>query len=812
MLVSSTPLLLLVFAFAAQEGKLLFLFGGFEVCVKNDRSVGSLGVFLGDDPFDFVLPMTLFQIIIVGLISRGLEFFLRPIETPKFTGVLLGPSVFGRNEVILGTLFPLKQSIILLTLSKISLSYCVFLITLKMDVMTTLKGSKRCWRFGVFPFLASFFITIILLALYTPPDVKQKSGNDLPNVFTLGSFAVVSEALSDLNLIATELGQIALSSALISEILQWIAMSFQFNSGADLDFTLVLLAGSCGFAIICLFIVRPLVKIIIKTTPPGKPMKEIYVVLILLGVLIMAAISDTLGIYFVIGPALYGLVMPNGPPLATAMMERTEAIMTNFLMPFFYIYIGLETNLTGIHLHWKVFLVFQAILFVGFIVKVLTCVLISPTYNIKPKHGLVLGLILSVKGIVELIFLNRMHKLKVIDGEIFGQMVISVVLITTICIPLIKSLYKHCPRVLKTTSIHEGRVRTIQNICESSEFSIISCVHKDENVHSMIALLEACNPTIESPICVYAIHLIELLGKSTPILLPMNKLNKKSLSSSYPNTNHILRAFENYSDNSSGPVTVLSYVSVAPYSSMHEPICNLAEDKSVHLLIIPFHQNGHTPVSSHCSIPLRDLNDNFLATAKCTVGILMDRYSSLSRRSSKVYFHVGIFFIGGVDDREALALGIRILERPNTRVTLFRFVLPNCNSESIADKFMDNEEEMLELTLDESLIDEFKGKNIINGDCVTWHEVVVEDCIQVLEAIKGFENDYDLVMVGKRHNIGEFTDEEMSNFMDNADQLGIFGDLLASNEFCDGKVPVLILQCGQKRVKQSEKPRPPHIV
>lgn len=110
-----------------------------------------------------------------------------------------------------------------------------------------------------------------------------------------------------------------------------------------------------------------------------------------------------------------------------------------------------------------------------------------------------------------------------------------------------------------------------------------------------------------------------------------------------------------------------------------------------------------------------------------------------------------------------------------------------------------------ESMLHEILIDEFKPKKI-NNDNVVCHEIMVEDCTQMLEAIRGLENeDCNLVMVGKRHNIGELTDEEMSNFMDNAILLGVFGDMLASTEFCNGKVPILVLQCGEKRVKQFEK-------
>ncbi|KAH1226678.1 Cation/H(+) antiporter 15 [Glycine max] len=235
---------------------------------------------------------------------------------------------------------------------------------------------------------------------------KVKCQYHFPNIFTLSSFAVLSETLMERNLVATELGQIALSSAMIREILQWITMELQFNTKFSLQFTIVFLTGATGFAVLLLLIIRPLVNIVVERTPPGKPIKESYIVLLLLGPLVWAAISDTFGIYFIMGTFLYGLVLLNGPPLATTIIERCELI-------------------------------------------VLACALISPTYNIKPKHGVVLGLILKVKGIVELIFYSRMNKLKVIDTEVFSVTVMYVVVLTSLCIPLIKCLYRH-RRVCKT--------------------------------------------------------------------------------------------------------------------------------------------------------------------------------------------------------------------------------------------------------------------------------------------------------------------------------------------------------------------------
>ncbi|KAI5407726.1 hypothetical protein KIW84_053822, partial [Lathyrus oleraceus] len=153
--------------------------------------------------------------------------------------------------------------------------------------------------------------------------------------------------------------------------------------------------------------------------------------------------------------------------------------------------------------------------------------------------------------------------------------------------------------------------------------------------------------------------------------------------------------------------------------------------------------------------------------------------------------------------REALALGIRMSERENMKVSLFRFVVLNrkeYESKSLSGGEVSLDEEAQEEMLDESLIDEFKGMKFGIGN-VCCYEVVVDDGVEVLSAIRGLEGDYDLVMVGRRHNIESLKDEEMGNFIENVQILGIFGDMLSSTEFCIGMVPVLVTQCGgDKRV------------
>jgi hypothetical protein len=113
--------------------------------------------------------------------------------------------------------------------------------------------------------------------------------------------------------------------------------------------------------------------------------------------------------------------------------------------------------------------------------------------------------------------------LQILDDKTYSHLVLCVVVTTAIVTPLIRLLYKHRPRVLNSSSIFDEEMRTIQNTPKNSEFRIVTCLHSEGNVRGMTALMEICNPIQESPLCVFVIHLIELLGKSASMLITLTQ-------------------------------------------------------------------------------------------------------------------------------------------------------------------------------------------------------------------------------------------------------------------------------------------------
>ncbi|KAB1217671.1 Cation/H(+) antiporter 15 [Morella rubra] len=259
------------------------------------------------------------------------------------------------------------------------------------------------------------------------------------------------------------------------------------------------------------------------------------------------------------------------------------------------------------------------------------------------------------------------------------------------------------------------------------------------------------------------------------------------LTTSFCSSDHILRAFVNYSKNASGPVTLHPFTMMAPYKSMHENICRIARDKQIPLIVVPYHNNQRAVQGDRVATSVRGLNATIKTLAPCTVGVLVDR-GFRNMRPTHFSYHVGVVFIGGRDDREALAYASRMSGHPYVSVTVIRVILRDQNEQGDGD-----EDEKMERLIDEALFDEFKLKNVCNA-CVVCREIMVEDSVGVVDAIRCLERNYDLVMVGRRHRKIPLHDEEMPAFTVNED-LGVIGDVLASSDSFGVWVSVLVLHC-----------------
>ncbi|KAM7262167.1 hypothetical protein ACFE04_021244 [Oxalis oulophora] len=389
----------------------------------------------------------------------------------------------------------------------------------------------------------------------------------------------------------------------------------------------------------------------------------------------------------------------------------------------------------------------------------------------------------------------------VLDDEAFATMVIGAVVMTGVITPIVTHIYRPTRRFVPY------KRRTIQRSKPDSEFKVLVCVHTPRNVPTIINILEACNPTKKSPLCVYVLYLVELTGRASAMLIVHNtrKSGRPALNRTQAQSDHIINAFENF-EQQTDCVSVQPLTAISPYSTMHEDICNLAEDKRVAFVIIPFHKQQTVDGGMESTNPaFRLVNQNVLANAPCSVGILVDRGFSGSTQSivsgNKVTHHIAVLFFGGPDDREALAYAWRMLEQEGISFTLMRFIPgdldvvepttknPNVDDRRILTVETDNDRER---HLDEEYVNAVRKKHS-NDESFYYIERFVNNGEETLGAIRSMDiNAYDLFIVGRGQGMISPLTAGLTDWSE-CPELGAIGDLLASLDFA-ATVSVLVVQ------------------
>ncbi|XWS41307.1 hypothetical protein CRYUN_Cryun17cG0070300 [Craigia yunnanensis] len=766
------------------------------------------GVWQGDNPLDYSLPLFILQLTMVVVTTRMLVFVLKPLRQPRVVseilgGVLLGPSVLGRNQEFANTIFPLRSVMVLETMANVGLLYFLFLVGVEMDLSVIRRTGKKALAIAIAGMVLPFLIGVCFsFILHSDKPEALTQGTFilfLGVALSVTAFPVLARILAELKLINSEIGRLALSSALINDMCAWILLALAIALAENDTTTLASLwvvLSSAAFVAICILIVRPAISWMIRRTPEGESFNEFYICLILTGVMISGFITDAIGTHSVFGAFVFGLIIPNGP-LGVTLIEKLEDFVSGLLLPLFFAISGLKTDIAAIR-GGRTWGILAVVIFLSCAGKIAGTVMITTFYQMPLNEGFILGLLMNTKGLIEMIVLNVGRDQKVLDDESFAFMVIVAVVMTGIISPIVATIYKPSRRFVPY------KRRTLQRSKPDGELRVLVCVHTPRNVPTIVNILEASHPTKKSPICVYVLHLVELTGRASAMLIVHNtrKSGRPALNRTQAQSDHIIHAFENFEQHSSC-VSIQPLTAISPYSSMHEDICSLAEDKRVALVIIPFHKQQTVDGGMEATNPaFRTVNQNLLANAPCSVGILVDRGLSGSTRlaANELSHNVAVLFFGGPDDREALAYGWRMCEHPGISLTVLRFVPGEDAAEStMQPTAAQNDPGMItvetdnsrEKQLDDEYINDFRMKNA-NDESIIYTESVVNNGEETVAAIRTLDSSHDLFIVGRGQGMISPLTAGLTDWSE-CPELGAIGDILASSDFAS-TVSVLVIQ------------------
>ncbi|XWS45768.1 hypothetical protein CRYUN_Cryun14cG0007600 [Craigia yunnanensis] len=540
--------------------------------------------------------------------------------------------------------------------------------------------------------------------------------------------------------------------------------------------------------------------------------KHVHFILSL--VLLCGFMTELCGAHSMFGAFMLGLMIPGGE-LGSTIMDKIEEYIVGILLPPTFLITGIRTNLEYIFADFSVGMVVLVVL-LACSAKIVSTLLVCLYFKCPKQDSLALGVLMNTKGVLALIILNEGRNMKGFDQQTFSWIMAAILLMTIIIGPVVSFTHK------STRHLKQYHHRNLEKSKPDAPLRILACVHSTKNLSGLINLLQISNATRKSPITIFAVHLVELSGRASAMLIFHGKSKTadsgNNATREKAEAEQIVSAFESF-ENDTHAVTVHPLTAVSPYASMHEDVSNFAQDKFANIILIPFHKQPNAIGGwTDENLQHKQVNQNLLASAPCSIGLLVDRgltspFSQESKNCMRVC-RITMLFVEGPDDREALAYAWRMAGTPRLILTVVRFVPGKNVSELSEDVEEDDESGILtamferekQKQLDDDYINEFRFRTM-HDQSIAYIEKQVNGGDQILSTIISVYNDFDLYVVGRGHGRKSPLTSGLSNWSD-FPELGSLGETLVSTDL-ESRASVLVVQqsaplpTGSKQIRSS---------
>jgi Kef-type K+ transport system membrane component KefB len=394
------------------------------------------------------LPLLIIQLLVIVLATQGVGALATFVRQPSVigeiaAGVLLGPSVVGALwPSAYAFLFPASSLDILRLLSQLGVILFMFTVGLDVDTAHLRQRAPTAVAVSHFsivvPFVLGVATALAIFEDYAPDGVPFHSFALFMGIaLSITAFPVLARVIEERGLTRTPLGTTALACAAVDDVTAWslLAVVVTLVTSGGIGWTLTIMVAALAVFILAMIrVVRPWLGRFFDSAQ--LPLSRTRTAQVLAVLLASALLTELIGIHALFGAFLAGAIMPAIHEFRQQLRERFESLSSVFLLPIFFAYTGLRTEI-GLLNDPSTWVVCVGIVLVAIAGKLLGSMLAARWSGSSWHDAFVLGALMNTRGLMELVALNVGYDLGILSPRMFTMLVLMALVTTAMTGPLI---------------------------------------------------------------------------------------------------------------------------------------------------------------------------------------------------------------------------------------------------------------------------------------------------------------------------------------------------------------------------------------
>ena len=415
-----------------------------EVIASPVSDKGSWGDFIASMLHNFQDPLAILlaQIITIILVARIFGWIFKKIGQPSvigeiIAGIVLGPSLLGLYfPEISAALFPVASLGNLKFLSQIGLILFMFVIGMELDLKVLKNKANEAIVIShasiIIPFTLGIGLAYFVYNQFAPEGVKFLSFSLFMGIaLSITAFPVLARIVQERGIHKTKLGAIVITCAAADDITAWciLAVVIAIVKAGTFVSSLYIIMLAVIYVAAMIYIVKPFLKRIGDLYGTKDSIVKPVVAIFFLVLIVSSYATEVIGIHALFGAFMAGVIMPDVPKFRTIFIEKVEDVALILLLPLFFVFTGLKTEI-GLLNDPYLWRITGFIILVAVVGKFFGSALAAKFVGQSWRDSFTIGALMNTRGLMELIVLNIGLELKVLTPEIFTMMVIMA-LVTT---------------------------------------------------------------------------------------------------------------------------------------------------------------------------------------------------------------------------------------------------------------------------------------------------------------------------------------------------------------------------------------------